>query len=326
MLGEFELVRRFLAPLAADAPGAFALRDDAAVVALSKGRELVVTADTLIGGVHFLADDPPGQVARKALRVNLSDLAAMAARPLGYVMAAAWPSPPEESWIAAFAAGLAEDQKAYGITLLGGDTTRTPGPLTLTITALGTVAPGRALQRGGARAGDQVYVSGSIGDGALGLQTLRGELSELSAEHRAYLVDRYRLPRPRLVLGEALSQGGLVHAAIDVSDGLLADLGHVLEASGLAGVVEADAVPLSAAARAALAARPDLLAALIGGGDDYELLFTAAAGQGAEIAALSDRLGLPLTRIGELAVGRGLSVRDAAGRELPVAGSGWTHF
>ncbi len=326
VLGEFELIKRYLAPLTGAAPGALGLRDDAAVIDPPAGTELVLTADALIEGVHFLSDDPPDRVGRKLLRVNLSDLAAMGARPLGYLMTVAWPQPPEETWVAAFASGLEEDQKTYGLTLLGGDTTRTPGPLSLSLTALGAVPAGRALMRSAAAEGDLVYVSGSIGDGALGLEVCRGGLMQLAEEQRAYLADRYRLPRPRLDLGQALVESGLSRAAIDVSDGLAADLGHLLEVSGLSAEVDTPALPLSGAAKAALAADPALLGRLITGGDDYELLFTVAPGREKEVAALSDRLELALTRIGQFAAGSGLTVRDAAGKALALVSGGWTHF
>jgi len=324
--GEFELIERYLAPLAADNPGSLGLKDDAALLAPPAGCELVLTVDALVSGVHFFPDDPAGLVARKLLRVNLSDLAAMGARPLGYLMTVAWPGSPEEAWIAAFAAGLAADQKAFEVALLGGDTTRTPGPLTLSLTALGAVPAGRALRRSTARAGDELYVSGTIGDGALGLLVLNDTAPKLPARQREALIDRYRLPRPRLALGRALVESGLAHAAIDVSDGLVADLGHILETSGLAGVVETERLPLSNPARAALAARPALLRDLLAGGDDYELLFTVAPGRGAEIAALADRLDLPLSQIGRLSEGAGLRLLDGDGREVPLTRSGWTHF
>jgi len=324
--GEFELIERYLAPLAADNPGSLGLKDDAALLAPPAGCELVLTADALVGGVHFFPDDPAGLVARKLLRVNLSDLAAMGARPLGYLMTVAWPDSPEEAWVAAFAAGLAADQKAFEVALLGGDTTRTPGPLTLSLTALGAVPAGRALRRSTARAGDELYVSGTVGDGALGLLVLNGKAPTLPTKQREALIDRYRLPRPRLALGRALVESGLAHAAIDVSDGLVADLGHILETSGLAGVIETERLPLSEPARAALAARPALLRDLVAGGDDYELLFTVAPGRGAEIAALADRLDLPLSQIGRLSEGAGLRLLDGDGREVPLTRSGWTHF
>ena len=326
MLGEFELIARYLAPLAARSPGALGLKDDAALITPPEGAELVLTADALVAGVHFLEDDPPALVARKLLRVNLSDLAAMGARPLGYLLTVAWPQPFEESWVAGLASGLAEDQESFGISLLGGDTTRTPGPLTLSLTALGAVPRGRALKRSAACAGDLLYLSGWLGDAALGLKVCRGELPGLSAGHRAYLADRYRLPRPRLALGQALAESGLARAAIDVSDGLAADLGHILETSGLAARVDSGTLPLSEAARAALAADPALLETLITGGDDYELLIAVPPERAGEVPDLAARLDLPLTPIGRLARGAGLSILDPAGREIRLSSGGWTHF
>lgn len=325
MTGEFELIARHFAPLATT-PGALGLSDDAALLTPPDGSELVLTADALVAGVHFLEDDPADLVARKLLRVNLSDLAAMGAEPLGYLLTAAWARPLDEAWVAHFAQGLAEDQEAFGIALLGGDTTGTPGPTTLSLTALGAVPAGRALTRAGAKAGDLVYLSGTLGDGALGLKVLRGELPGLPEEARAHLIDRYRLPRPRLALGRALREAGLASAAIDVSDGLAADLGHLLEASGLAGLVETARLPLSEPARAALAADPALLPAVLTGGDDYELLFTTTPDRAEAIAALARDLDLPLTRIGRLAAGAGLTLRDAEGGEIALDGTGWQHF
>ena len=334
MIGEFELIQRYLRPLAADSPGAFALTDDAALLSPPPGRDIVVTADAMVAGVHFLPDDPPDLVARKLLRVNLSDLAAMGAAPIGYLVAASWPDDigrasagdGSEDWFAGFAAGLAADQAEFGIVLLGGDTTRTPGPMILSLTAVGAVPAGRCLRRSTARAGDLLFVSGSIGDGTLGLEVLRGGLAGLSPEHGAALADRYRLPRPRLALGQRLLAEGLASAALDVSDGLVADLGHIAETSGLAACLEAAAVPLSPAAQAVLAAEPARLRQVVTGGDDYELLFTVAPAQAAGLAALSEELGLPLTRVGAMSAGQGVSVRDAAGAELSLERAGWTHF
>lgn len=326
MRGEFDLIARYFAPLAAAEPGAEGLTNDAAVFEPAAGYAVVATVDAMVEGVHFLPDDPPELIGRKLLRVNLSDLAAMGARPRGYLLAAVLSRAVGEPWLARFVAGLAEDQAAFGVTLLGGDTVSTPGPLTLSLTALGEARPGRTLPRSGARAGDHVYVSGTLGDGALGLKALRGELGALAEADRAALAARYRLPEPRVALGPALAEAGIARAAIDVSDGLIADLGHVAETSGLGAEVEAAAVPLSAPARRALEADPALRAAVLGGGDDYEILFAAGPDKAAAIARLAARTGLALTRIGRMTAGPGVRVLDADGREVPVPEGGWTHF
>jgi len=223
---EFDLIARYFAPLAAGAPGALGLLDDAALVDVSPGHRLVVTVDAVVAGVHFLADDPPDLIARKALRVNLSDLAAMGARPLGYFLAAAF-ADQDEPWLAAFAAGLAEDQASFGVALMGGDTVATPGPLTLAITAIGEVRSGRELRRSAAKAGDLIFVTGTLGDGALGLAALRGALPALSGAQRDFLARRYHLPEPRIDFGRALTEEGLALCGMDISDGLGADLGHI---------------------------------------------------------------------------------------------------
>jgi thiamine-monophosphate kinase len=326
MRGEFDLIARYFAPLAGDAPGSFGLQDDAAVFEPPAGRVVVATLDTLVAGVHFLPQDEAGLVARKLLRVNLSDLAAMGAQPLGYLLTAAWPESTEEAWIARFAEGLAEDQAIFPVHLLGGDTTRTPGPLALSLTAVGAVPAGRSLRRGGARAGDLVFVSGTVGDAALGLKVLTGALTVADEGDRAALVARHRLPEPRLALGEALLEAGLATAAIDVSDGLVADVGHIAETSGLAARIEAAAVPLSAAAGRAVARDPALGAAIYGGGDDFELAFAAPPERAEALADLAGRLGLAITRIGELTAGAGVRLVDESGQEVALSAAGWTHF
>ena len=326
MRGEFELIRKYFAPLASGEAGALGLTDDAALLSPPAGRDLVLTTDAMIEGVHFLPDQPPGLVARKLLRVNLSDLAAMGAVPLGYLVTAAWPEARDEAWVAGFAEGLGEDQAIFPVHLLGGDTTRTAGPVALSLTAVGTVPAGGGLKRGTARAGDLLFVSGTIGDSVLGLRVLRGELTALDDDDRAALVVRHRLPEPRLALGQALLDEGLATAAIDLSDGLVADIGHIAETSGVAACIEAAAIPLSAATGRAVAGDPDLRAALFGGGEDYELAFAAAPGQAEAIAALAERLALPITRIGALEAGRGVTLVDESGAEVPLASAGWTHF
>jgi thiamine-monophosphate kinase len=316
--GEFEFIARRLRPLAT-AKGALDLTDDAALLDATPAHQLVLTKDAMVAGVHFLADDPPGQIAQKLLRVNLSDLAAMGAAPLGYLLALARAKDTSDEWLAGFCAGLAADSAAFGISLLGGDTVSTPGPLTLSLTAIGEAPADAALLRRGAGPGDDVWVSGTLGDAALGLKVLQREL-EVADDARAWLVERYRLPRPRLALGQALR--GLASAAIDVSDGLVADLGHILEVSGVGAELHAEALPLSAAARGLPGARD----AALSGGDDYELLFTAPPERRDALGALARRLDLPLSRIGAIHAEPGLRVLDETGRELAVRRTGWQHF
>ena len=303
---EFDRIARHFRPLAG--PGSLGLTDDAAVFAPPAGRELVMTADAMVEGVHFLPGTAPDLVARKLLRVNLSDLAAMGAAPLGYLVTISVPRALGDDWFAGFAAGLRADQAAFGIALLGGDTTQTPGALTLSLTAVGHVAPGSAILRSGAQAGDWLWVTGTIGDGALGLHAARGEL----ADPDGWLRGRYDLPTPRL----GLPLAGWAHAAADVSDGLFQDLGHICRASGVAAVVEAERIPLSPAAMAAGPAWREL--AWIGG-DDYELLLAAPRG----IAAPA---GVQVTRIGQFGAGEGVEVIGKNGTPLAIATRGWSHF
>jgi thiamine-monophosphate kinase len=316
--GEFDFIARRLRPLAT-ARAALDLTDDAALLDPTPSRQLVLAKDAMVAGVHFLPEDPPGQIAQKLLRVNLSDLAAMGAVPLGYLLALARSKEISDDWLAEFCAGLAADNAAFGIALLGGDTVSTPGPLTLSLTAIGEVPKCAALLRSGAQPGDDLWVSGTLGDAALGLKALRGEL-EVAADARAHLIERYRLPQPRLALGQALR--GIASAAIDVSDGLVADLGHILDTSGVGAELQADAVPLSAAAREV----PGASDAALSGGDDYELLFTAPPQRQGGIEAFSRQLDLPLSRIGQIRAGRDLRIFDAAGQEIGVAVRGWQHF
>jgi thiamine-monophosphate kinase len=315
--GEFELIRKYFAPLAAGFSGALDLEDDAATYAVPNGHELVLTADALVEGRHYLASDAADLIARKMLRVNLSDLAAKGAKPVGYLMTTALGPDIDESWIAKFASGLAADQKEYGISLMGGDTVATPGPTTLSLTALGIVPTGKALRRKGAKPGDRLYVSGTIGDGILGLKVLKGELLDLAWTHRDTLADRYHLPQARLALGALLLASGKVTAAMDVSDGLVADAGHISESSHCGLIIHADRVPLSAGAQEALANDLDLLPVLLSGGDDYEILFTAAAGFAAPES---------VTEIGEVVAGTGVRVLDRDGAEIALKSSGWQHF
>ncbi len=321
-LGEFERIRRFFAPLAG--PGGLGLVDDAALIDCAPGKRLVVTADAIVAGVHYLPDDPPDLVARKLLRVNLSDLAAMGARPLHYVLTTALPAELGLEWLARFAEGLAEDQRRYGIDLLGGDSVGTRGPAVLSLTAIGEVEAGQEIRRSGAQPGDLVWISGTIGDAFLGLDLLRGAYPDLAPEHRDYLVGRFRLPEPRTELGPRLC--GIAHAMIDVSDGLLADLGHISETSQAAASVELDLLPLSPPARAILENDPGIRVRLAAAGDDYELVFAAPADAAEAIATLSLRLGVPLTRIGRVEAGTGVRLFDTDGHQIPLEATGYRHF
>jgi thiamine-monophosphate kinase len=321
-LGEFEQIARFFAPLAG--PGGLGLLDDAALIDCRAGRELVVTADAIVAGVHYLPDDPPELVARKLLRVNLSDLAAMGARPLHYVLTTALPRELGPKWLARFAAGLGEDQRRFGVELLGGDSVGTVGPAVLSLTAIGEVAAGRAVRRSGAKPGDLLWLSGTIGDAYLGLRLLRGAYSGLAAQHHDYLIHRFRIPEPRTELGPRLS--GLAHAMIDVSDGLLADLGHICETSRVAAVVELDLLPLSPAAMVVGQGDPAIRPRLATGGDDYELLFSASADAEQPLAALSSRLGIPITKIGRIEPGAGVTLLDTDGRAITLDHTGYRHF
>jgi thiamine-monophosphate kinase len=321
-LGEFGRIAKFFAPLAG--PGGLGLGDDAALIDCSTGRRLVVTVDAIVEGVHYLADDPPDLVAKKLLRVNLSDLAAMGARPLHYLLTTALPARLGDEWVERFAAGLAEDQRLYGVDLLGGDSVATSGPAVLSLTALGEVAAGGEIRRAGARPGDRVWVSGTIGDAFLGLKVLLGFYAMLPAAEQRALTGRFQLPQPRTILGPRLA--GIAHAMCDVSDGLAADLGHICDASRVGAVVELPAVPLSAAAKRVAAAEPDLPATLAAAGDDYELLFAAPPEASAAIAALAAELALPLTAIGQIEAGAGVRLVDAVGNPVAVASPGYRHF
>ena len=323
-IDEFALIAALFAPLTFGSPVARGLVDDAAFLPADPGYDTVLTVDALVAGVHFLEEDPPELIARKLIRVNLSDLAAKGAEPVAVMLAAAFPRAVTADWLRRFAAGLGQDLAAFGVPLVGGDTVATPGPLTLSLTALGRVPAGTGLERRGARPGDDLWVSGTIGDGALGLRAARGELSALSVEDIAFLADRYRLPQPRVGLGPRLR--GHAGAAMDISDGLVQDLAHLSRVSGVGARVEAARIPLSPPACRALASGETTLADLLCGGDDYEVLFAAPAAAAAEIAALAEDLGLLLTRIGCVLSGTGVDVVDPAGKAISLSRGGWRHF
>ena len=317
-IDEFDLIARLLRPLTRGAPEALGLLDDAAILPARPGFDLVISKDMIVEGVHFLPSDPLDLVARKLLRVNLSDLAAKAAEPYAWFLAVSWP--PRCGWAEreAFARGLASDQDAFGLSLLGGDTTATPGPLTASATVLGWVPQGRALLRSGARRGDLVLVSGVIGDGRLGLRAALGEIAAPDA------LSRYRLPEPRLNLRAALAAA---HACADVSDGLIADAGHIARASSLGMDIDLDRTPLSADGLAYVGAAPDRLQALIElvtGGDDYELVCTSSPERAEALIAAAAAIGVRMTVIGRVREGQGVRALSE-GREAHLERGGYRH-
>ena len=318
MPSEFDLIARYFAkptPQAVLGPG-----DDCALLAPAPGMELAITTDMLVSGVHFLPDTDPQQLGWKTLAVNLSDLAAMGAKPRWALLAGSLPEA-DEQWIAAFAEGLFACAKRYGVDLVGGDTTR--GPLNLCITALGEVPAGKALRRDGAQVGDDLWVSGQPGLAALGLAQLQGK-TQLPAALASRCISALQRPLPRIELGLALQNGGLANAAIDVSDGLFADLGHILERSGVAAEVFGTQLPYLPPGADPVLARQCQLA----GGDDYELAFSAAPAKRLELAELAARLDLPLWRFGRIIAGNtgALSLLDENGHPLPIDRKGFDHF
>lgn len=320
--GEFELIARYFRPLAGD--GAFALTDDAAQMRPRAGEDLVITTDIVVSGVHFLPGDPPASIAKKALRVNLSDLAAKGAEPVGYLVSLALPDDWTEVWVRGFAAGLGADQATYGVGLLGGDTARSSDGVTIGITAIGRVPKGKMVLRSGARPGDVVFVSGTVGDAALGLLVRRGEIAARPKEAKA-LADRYLYPQPRTVLAPVVRRHA--SAALDVSDGLVGDLGHICETSGVGMEIAAERVPLSSAAKAMLEADPALLSTILNGGDDYEIAATVPARRAASFEREAAAAGVPVARIGTVTAGKGPpTVRDGAGKALRLTTRSHTHF
>ncbi|MGE4482887.1 thiamine-phosphate kinase [Acidocella sp.] len=310
-MDEFARIEKFLAPLAGEA--GLGLKDDAAVLSPPAGRQLVLTVDQMLEGVHFFTDDNPALIARKLLRRNLSDLAAMGAVPLGYLLTTALPAALPEAWLAAFAQGLETDQRVFGIVLLGGDSSSARADISLTATLIGHVAPGQALPRHGARAGDHIWVTGTIGDAALGLEARRGKLRDRTG----FLTNRSLLPEPRLNLPLA----GIVSAAIDISDGLVQDLAHICRGSGLAAEIQANAIPKSAAVAEL---DDDYLELRLTGGDDYELLLAVPPEKADALqGACAD---VPVTRIGVFQPGEGVNIVSGSGAKLALSSSGWKHF
>jgi thiamine-monophosphate kinase len=325
--GEDRLIARHFKPIAQH-PGALGLTDDAAMLTPPPGHALVVTADAIVGGVHFFPNDPPDAIAKKALRVNLSDLAAKGAKPAGFVLTIALPKGVGDDWLKGFARGLGADAKTYDCPLLGGDTVYTPGPVTISITAFGTVPQKTMIRRSGARAGDHVIVTGTIGDAALGLKlrAQRGAAKrwKLDTAMQRHLLARYLVPQPRNALAEALR----VHAsaAMDVSDGLVGDLGKLCRASGVGAEVDVARVPLSKAALAVLVADPKATETMLTGGDDFEVLATVPPRKLKSFLVAARRAGVPATGIGRMTAGTGARFLGPDNRPLRFARASFSHF
>lgn len=326
---EDRLIARHFAPLASH-PGALALSDDAALIKPPAGCELVLTADALVGGVHFFNDDAAEMIAAKALRVNLSDLAAKGASPLGFLVSLALPKDKGDAWLAGFAKGLREDATHYKCPLLGGDSVTTPGPVMVSVSMIGTVPDGMMVKRSGAQAGDKVFVTGTIGDSALGLMVRQGSNKaaplpwNLTEEEHEFLRLRYLLPQPRNALAETVRH--YASAAMDVSDGLAGDLAKLARVSGVAAIIDAARVPLSEPARAAIAADRSAFETALSGGDDYEILCTVSPAKvdRFRVAAMAARVAV--TEIGMIEAGAGARFRDADNRDLTFSRPAFSHF
>jgi len=324
--GEDSLIARYFKPIATD-PGAFSLDDDAAVLK-AQGADIVVTTDAIVEGVHFLPGDPADSIARKALRVNLSDLAAKGAEPAGFVLTLALRAA-DDAWLKPFAAALGEDAKAFGCPLLGGDTVSTPGPLTVSVTAFGRVPADKVVHRSGAQPGDRVVVTGTIGDAVLGLDILRGgPVAAATAGDEAArqaLVGRYRVPQPRNGLADAIRAHA--SAAMDVSDGLAGDLTKLCVASGVSAAIHAPGIPLSRTAAALVARGVVGIDTLITGGDDYEVLCAVPEARFEAFARDARKAGVAVSPIGAVIAGTAIpSFLDGQGRELALKRRSWSHF
>ena len=325
---EFELIERYFAPIAA--PGAFGLLDDAACVTVPPGHDLVVSKDMLVADRHFFSHDPPALIAAKALRVNLSDLAAKGATPIGFLLGLALPEDWHVEWLEQFAAGLASDAAQFRVPLLGGDTVKAHGGMTLSITVLGSVPTGRMVRRTTARDGDVLYVTGTIGDAALGLHLLRKPLPDwatsLDDVQRHFLIDRYHRPQPRNNLAATI----LAHASagMDISDGFVGDLEKLLSAAGLSATLDLADIPFSDAASQAIAVDPSLVATALTGGDDYEVLLAIPPAEEATFVEAARKISLRLTRLGGAVKGgdKPLTIRDQSGQAVPFDHGSYAHF
>lgn len=324
---EDDLIATHFRPIATH-PGAFGLMDDAAAIAPPPGCDLVLKTDGVVSGVHFFTDDPADAVARKALRINLSDLAAKGAAPLGFLLSIGLPAGLPAGWVASFACGLGEDAAHYGCPLLGGDTDRSPGAITVYVMAVGAVPHGAMVRRSGAQPGDVLIVTGTIGDAALGLKMRQDAAAagrwQLDAAMQTHLRCRYLLPQPRVAMADVLRRHA--SAAMDVSDGLAGDLAKLTRVSGVAAEVAAGDVPLSAAARQAVAADPALLETVLTGGDDFEVIAAVAPDRCEALRSEAAAAGVPVAPIGVIAAGAGVRLHDAKGHTLTFRRPSYSHF
>lgn len=322
-MDEFDVIEQYLTPLA-NTRGAFSLTDDAAVFTPRAGYEVVIAKDAIVEGVHFLSGTEPFDIARKLVRVNLSDIAAMGATPKYYLVSAALPKSVGKQWIQSFAAGLASEQKEFKISLLGGDTTSHYGSLVLSLTILGEAPKGKVIKRSGAKVGDSIYVSGTVGDAALGLKVVMKEIKLTDKTQESYLTGRYHLPEPRLKLGRALRD--TANAGIDISDGLLGDLQHVCVCSRVGAVIQKESIPVSGASKQVIDKQKKYWSSILSGGDDYELLFTAAQKDEKKIQKISESIGLRITKIGEVTSDKTLKLVDAKGKTFSFSDLGYRHY
>ena len=316
-LSEFRLIEELFAPLATS-KFALGLKDDVAVLPARAGKDLILKTDTIVEGVDFFANDPAATIAKKALRVNLSDLAAKGAVPFGYLLTLVLRKDVRTSWLRNFARGLAEDQRHFKIALLGGDMSSTSGPLTISIAAFGYVPSGKAILRSGATPDDLVFVSGTVGDSGGGLEALKRKIA------RPALIARYRLPEPRTALGPRLR--GIATASLDVSDGLIADLGHIADVSRVHIAIRASQVPMSGALRKAWGSDVRSVLRAATAGDDYEVAFTAPRSKRGKVLSAARAVGVRVTEIGWVMKGRGVTLLDEQGRPIPVKRAGYVHF
>ena len=323
---EFLRIKKFFRPLVSKRLGALELLDDAALVPVKKMQNLVVSTDALVEKVHFHRDERPDLIAKKALRTNLSDLAAMGSKPFAYNLAlivGREHSKDIDQWLKLFSKGLAIDQKKFGIELIGGDTVASPGPTTICISIFGIPNPKGSLLRSGAKAGDDIFVSGTIGDSALGL-ILRENLAFMEPyKGNSYSIQRYRTPRPRIDLGFAL--GGVATAAMDVSDGLLQDLEHICSASNVSALLNVNEIPLSKEVKTFLEKKKFSIEQVVTGGDDYELIFTASPAKQKEILKTARFAKTRVTRIGTIQTGKGVAIFDGNGHKIPLKKGGFSH-